>query len=102
METLVWKSCKTAIERQNYLDVILKHASELENKVAERTIQLKEANTELKQTLTEVQTLKLQQDGDYYLMSLLIRPLVEIQYESSKVKLDFLFAKKRNLYFVTI
>jgi nitrate/nitrite-specific signal transduction histidine kinase len=86
----------TAIERQNYLEATLKHASELEQKVDERTMELKENNKELTKLLGEVQNLKLQQDRDYFLLSLLIEPLVEISFESNKID------KKRNLNSIMI
>ena len=52
--------------------------SDLENRVIDRT-------QELNHTLTEVQSLKEQQDGDYYLTSLILKPLT-IQTNNGKNK----------------
>jgi len=54
----------------------------LENKVRERT-------SELKQTLTEVEALKTQQDGDYFLTSLLTQPLTRVNSESENVFVSY-------------
>ena len=89
----------TALERRNYLEETLKHASELEGKVEHRTIQLKEKNIQLTQVLNDVQALKLQQDGDYFLMSLLIEPLSEIDFTSKNIRMDFLGRQKKNFQF---
>jgi len=54
----------------------------LENKVRERT-------RELKQTLTEVEALKTQQDGDYFLTSLLTQPLTRVNSGSENVLVNY-------------
>lgn len=64
----------------------------LEQKVIERTEQLQK-------TLAEVQNLKLQQDGDYFLTSLLIRPLMVNQVRSKNVKIDFFIKQKKTFEF---
>ncbi|MDF3818946.1 AAA family ATPase [Leptospira sp. 96542] len=62
--------------------------SNLENKVNERTKELNEA-------LTEVKGLKEQQDGDYFLASLLIEPLTQNHADSEYLKIDFLTEQKK-------
>ncbi len=64
----------------------------LEQKVIERTEQLQK-------TLSEVRSLKLQQDGDYFLTSLLIRPLMVNQVKSRNVKIDFFIKQKKTFEF---
>ena len=64
----------------------------LERKVEERT-------RELQKTLTEVNELKLQQDGDYFLTTLLIQPLMVNKAVSKKIKIDFYIKQKKNFQF---
>ncbi|MCB1192551.1 MAG: SpoIIE family protein phosphatase [Leptospiraceae bacterium] len=69
-----------------------KHAETLEEKVEERTLQLKEK-------MDEVQKLKVQQDGDYYLTSLLAKPLFFNANKSENVKTEFVIRQKKNFEF---
>lgn len=64
----------------------------LEKKVEERT-------RELQKTLTQVQTLKLQQDGDYFLTTLLIKPLMVNEAVSNKIKIEFFIKQKKTFEF---
>jgi hypothetical protein len=64
----------------------------LEKKVEERT-------RELQKTLTQVQTLKLQQDGDYFLTTLLIKPLMINEAKSKKIKIEFFIKQKKTFEF---
>ncbi|MBI3395130.1 MAG: SpoIIE family protein phosphatase [Spirochaetia bacterium] len=64
----------------------------LETKIEERT-------NELKQTLTEVQKLKVQQDGDYFLTSLLAEPLFFNANKSPVVSTDFIIRQKKSFEF---
>jgi HAMP domain-containing protein len=68
------------------------YADELEDKVKERT-------AELTKTLGDVQALKTQQDGDYFLTSLLIKPLGQNYSKSEKVKVEFLISQKKTFKF---
>lgn len=68
------------------------YAENLELKVEERT-------RELQNTLNEVQSLKLQQDGDYFLTSLLIKPLSSNQVYSDKVHVEFFIKQKKQFSF---
>lgn len=68
------------------------YADRLEEKVNERT-------AELQETLTKVQELKEQQDGDYFLTSLLIRPLQSNRTKSETVSVDFLVQQKKTFHF---
>ncbi|XDD50167.1 SpoIIE family protein phosphatase [Leptospira sp. WS92.C1] len=68
------------------------YADELEEKVQERT-------KELQQTLEEVRELKQQQDGDYFLTSLLIKPLGSNKARQGNVKVDFLIEQKKKFSF---
>lgn len=64
----------------------------LELKVAQRT-------EELNRTLQEVQALKIAQDGDYYLTSILLNPLQPNNNRSSKVKTEFMIEQKKKFSF---
>ncbi|MCB1178892.1 MAG: SpoIIE family protein phosphatase, partial [Leptospiraceae bacterium] len=72
-------------ELQNY-------AETLEDKVKSRTHQLQEK-------MDEVQKLKTQQDGDYYLTSLLAKPLFTNWNKSDVVKTEFLVKQKKKFQF---
>ncbi|RME88034.1 MAG: stage II sporulation protein E, partial [Candidatus Hydrogenedentota bacterium] len=64
----------------------------LEQKVEERT-------RELKETLDRVNALKVKQDGDYYLTSLLIKPLSVTKFNSHWVKGDSFIRQKTHFQF---
>ncbi len=64
----------------------------LELKVEERT-------RELQQTLQRVQDLKSQQDGDYFLTSLLIEPLSANRVASERTKVEFFLKEKKEFSF---
>jgi hypothetical protein len=64
----------------------------LEKKVEERTRQLQA-------TLSQVQELKVQQDGDYFLTSLLIQPLSANSVESRSVSVSILVRQKKTFQF---
>jgi serine phosphatase RsbU (regulator of sigma subunit) len=64
----------------------------LEEKVEERT-------RDLNQALVEVRALKEQQDGDYFLNTLLIEPLGQNNAFSKTVGIDFFIKQKKNFIF---
>jgi hypothetical protein len=66
--------------------------SNLEQKVAQRT-------EELNHTLDEVQKLKVQQDGDYFLTSLLLNPLVTNSASSKNIDIKFFTKQKKTFEF---
>lgn len=68
------------------------YANDLEAKVADRT-------EELQQSLAEVRKLKIRQDGDYYLTSLLIEPLARNQVKSDSVSVDFLLKQRKSFQY---
>lgn len=70
------------------------YADHLEEKVKERT-------AELKNTLEEVQLLKNQQDGDYFLTSLLIKPLTRIDPSLRPSLRTFSWNKRRSSNFAS-
>src|SRR5690606_4056319 len=57
------------------------YADDLEQKVQERT-------AELNRTLGEVQLLKAKPDGDYFLTSLLLKPLAANDVDSELIRVD--------------
>lgn len=64
----------------------------LEHKVEERT-------KELSESLNEIKLLKDQQDGDYFLTSLLLHPLGANQAKSPNVRVDFFVKQKKHFKF---
>ncbi|MBI3396660.1 MAG: SpoIIE family protein phosphatase [Spirochaetia bacterium] len=68
------------------------YAANLEARVKERT-------AELQSTLTEVQALKTQQDGDYFLTSILLKPLGMNRVKSDVLTVDFLLRQKKRFKF---
>jgi HAMP domain-containing protein/tetratricopeptide (TPR) repeat protein len=68
------------------------YASNLEDRVLERT-------TEVHQKMHEVNTLKVQQDGDYFLTSLLSRPLFVNLNKSNVVLTEFYISQKKKFEF---
>jgi methyl-accepting chemotaxis protein len=68
------------------------YAAQLEEKVAART-------QDLMESLEKVQVLKNQQDGDYFLTSLLIKPLNTNKVESDNVSVEFLTHQKKKFTF---
>ncbi|HMV44354.1 MAG TPA: 7TM diverse intracellular signaling domain-containing protein, partial [Leptospiraceae bacterium] len=66
--------------------------SNLEMKVAQRT-------EELSQSLEHVKKLKMSQDGDYFLTSLLIKPLGKNRAEKNQVLIDFIVKQKKTFEF---
>ncbi|MBE7440124.1 MAG: SpoIIE family protein phosphatase [Spirochaetales bacterium] len=68
------------------------YAGNLEQKVRDRT-------AELNETLERVQTLKNQQDGDYYLTNLLADPLFKNWNKSQTVSTEFFIRQKKSFSF---
>ncbi|HMV44332.1 MAG TPA: SpoIIE family protein phosphatase, partial [Leptospiraceae bacterium] len=68
------------------------YAENLEDKVAART-------KEVQEKMEEVQKLKIQQDGDYFLTSLLAKPLFFNANRSSSIKTDFIIRQKKKFEF---
>jgi hypothetical protein len=85
-----YNSMADTIERQNL--EIKEYTENLEDKVKERT-------NELNLSLQEVTKLKMQQDGDYFLTSLLLKPLGRNRIDADTVKVDFLVKQKKEFEF---
>ncbi|RME89345.1 MAG: HAMP domain-containing protein, partial [Candidatus Hydrogenedentota bacterium] len=79
-------SIRTAQEK------LQEYANSLEEKVKERTL-------ELQKTLEEVQALKVQQDGDYFLTSRLINPLGRNNATGEFTKVEFIVKQKKHFQF---
>jgi len=73
-------------------DRLQRHAVELETKINDRT-------SELMTTLQEIQNLKTHQDGDYFLTSLLIKPLGKNNNKSERVHVEFITYQKKKFQF---
>lgn len=71
----------------------------LEDKVKERTQQLNETNKELSDSLSKITKLKVQQDGDYFLTSLLVNPLITNQANNTTVDVEFFISQKTKFHF---
>lgn len=68
------------------------YSNHLEEKVEERT-------KELQNTLTQVESLKTQQDGDYFLTTLLLKPLGAQTANSDRVKINSFLKQKKEFMF---
>jgi hypothetical protein len=77
---------------KNYYNEIKEMNETLELKIFERT-------QDLNQTIIDVHTLKTQQDGDYFLTSLLSRPLFVNKNISKKVETIFVIKQKKTFDF---
>ncbi|GAB4426806.1 MAG: SpoIIE family protein phosphatase [Turneriella sp.] len=69
-----------------------KYAAQLEEKVKERT-------QELQTTLKDVQALKVQQDGDYFLTTLLLKPLGVNEVDSQYIGVESIVRQKKKFAF---
>ena len=76
-------------------DKLEDYAEHLEEKVEART-------KELQVTLNQVEKLKTQQDGDYFLTTLLLRPLGVNKVLGSKIKVDFFVKQKKEFKFKSV
>lgn len=81
-----------ASEVQSSYGSLVELNQNLERKVEDRT-------RELQNTLNDVSALKRQQDGDYFLTSLLIKPLAVNRVESGPVDVTFLLKQKKKFEF---
>jgi serine phosphatase RsbU (regulator of sigma subunit) len=61
--------------------------------------ELKEKNLELAESLNNVRSLKFQQDGDYFLTSLLLEPLGVNAAKSKNVQIEFFTKQKKEFQF---
>ena len=77
------KLVKTNRKLKDYSDL-------LEDRISKRT-------QELQSTLDTVNELKKQQDGDYFLTSLLLEPFVANKGSSSKANIEFLLIQKKKI-----
>ncbi len=73
---------------------IKNYSTHMEDLVAQRTAELKKA-------FEEVHSLKIQQDGDYFLTSLLINPLLVNNVQGDIVKAEFYLKQKKRFNFKT-
>lgn len=64
----------------------------LEKKIEERT-------RDLKNSFDEIQKLKLQQDGDYFLITLIVNPLGYNQVSKSNIEIEFFLEQKKKFIF---
>jgi len=72
---------------------------ELENKVEQRTYELRETARQLEYLLEEAGSLKKQQDADYFLTSLLFESFAANRSESDCVHFQFLIDQKKKFHF---
>ncbi len=71
----------------------------LENKINERTSEFNSTMDALQHTLNEMQKLKQQQDGDYFLISLLLEPLNMNKASCVNLAIDFYIEEKKKFQF---
>lgn len=83
MEAQIRKKAEDEIKQMN---------ENLEHKVKEQT-------NELRQSLNQITELKEFQDGDYFLTSLILNPLIGNKNTSPKIKTDFIVKQKKQFHF---
>lgn len=71
----------------------------LEKKVGNRTKKYHETMGKLTKTLNEINSLKEQQDGDYFLTSLLIEPLSQNMTDCKNISIGFFIRQKKRFRF---
>lgn len=71
---------------------LFQHQHRLEDLVAQKT-------KELQETLEEISEIKEQQDGDYFLTSLLIKPLTGVKAKSKNIDIETLVKQKKSFSF---
>ncbi len=71
----------------------------MQRTLRERTEALNAANADLEKTLVEVRKLKEEQDGDYFLTSLLQKPLSSNYAKSDNFRVDFVLEQKKKFTF---
>lgn len=77
---------------RNARERLIEYADHLEDKVKERTY-------ELSLKVKQISDFKIQQDGDYYLASLVVQPLSYNTVKSDKVKIDYIISQKKKIEF---
>ncbi|MEM7182097.1 MAG: SpoIIE family protein phosphatase [Spirochaetota bacterium] len=85
------------IEAQN--KEIKGYSEQLQDMVAERTSELNRAIRELADTFQEVNELKIRQDGDYFLTSQIVNPLMSNTCESEFLKVSFYISQHKKFSF---
>ncbi len=73
-------------------DSIQEYSNDMEKKIQIRTL-------ELNNSLEQVTKLKFQQDGDYFLTSLLLKPFFKKKGNTNKFQIDFLIEQKKTFEF---
>jgi methyl-accepting chemotaxis protein len=71
---------------------LISHQNNLEEKIAEKT-------EELQTSLAQVNKLKYQQDGDYFLTSLLIEPLMSSEFSKDIIQIESIIKQKKSFDF---
>ena len=79
-------------QQQKAQESLLELNRDLDLKVMERT-------EDLQKSLAEIQKLKIMQDGDYFLTSLLIQPFIVNLVQSEKAEAEFLISQKKKFEF---
>lgn len=73
--------------------------SEIQDFTQNLELKVKQRTEELNRTLEEVKALKVAQDGDYYLTSLLLKPLQPNNNTSKNIQTEFLIEQKKKFNF---
>ncbi|MCB1189246.1 MAG: SpoIIE family protein phosphatase [Leptospiraceae bacterium] len=82
-----------------FVDFVKKFKKQKENYIVQLESNISEISHELKDRMEEVQKLKVQQDGDYFLTSLLAKPLSINSNKSDLVSTDFIVKQKKEFVF---
>ena len=96
---------RIVLERQDEFGVVANTVNMMTGSIRDHTENLEslvdERTRELKFAFNEVQSLKIQQDGDYFLTSLLINPLLVHSVESERIIIESRLSQKKKFCFRT-
>lgn len=84
---IIWRR-KIEKELKIHEEKLIEYNENLEKTVVERT-------KDLQESLNEVSELKRQQDGDYFLTSLLLKPLMKNKNSSKQILTDYIIVQKK-------
>lgn len=85
--------------RRDEIGEMWRALNRMQNSLLDRTQALNASNHSLQRSLKEVQSLKEEQDGDYFLTSLLLSPLGSNKVNSDNIKVEFFTRQKKQFKF---
>lgn len=90
---------KIITSRRDEIGDLWRALNDMQMKIREKNMNLVKANKEINESLNEVKRLKEEQDGDYFLTSLLTQPLNGNRSKSNSVEIECLLEQKKKFKF---